>query len=132
LDWDARRFQTLYAAFVKRKAAEELEKQKLALMTGIWGNSNYDPQKEGEEGARPKFIEALESDVNKKIAILYGMAPPQEEEFEINPNDPFWSAMYRGLEKMHGTAKPTKEEVDRAIADMESPKSSIDVDQIEE
>lgn len=125
---DATRFQTFYSAFVKRKAAEELEKYKMAMTTGAWANTNMDPHKEGEEGSRPKFIEHLEDEVNNKIATIYGMAPPKEEEYEIDPNAPFWAAMYRGLEKLHGTAKPTKEEVDRAIADLEN-KPVLDIDQ---
>jgi hypothetical protein len=129
LDWDAVRFQTFYAAFLKRKAAEEIERMKVALTTGIWANSNYDSEK--QDNPRQKFIEALEDDVQKKIATIYGYSV-EPEEYEIDAEDPFWAAMYRGLEKQHGTAKPTKEEVERAIADMTTGGlGSVEVDQMD-
>lgn len=131
MEWDARRFQTFYGAFVKRKAAEELEKHRLAMISGIWGNTNFD---EEQGTARQKFVEALQESVDDKIATIYGMAP-KSDDFEIDEKNPFWAAMYRSLEKQHGTAKPTKEEVDRAIADQETGRSSdmpdLDVDQLE-
>jgi hypothetical protein len=128
---DARRFQTMYTAYVKRKAAEELETYKMAMIGGVWSNSNWD----GEEGKNPRqqFIEELEEQVNKKIGTIYGMAQ-EKDEFEIDQNDPFWAAMYRSLEKQHGTALPTKEEVDRAIAEMESGPGEVkmEYDQMED
>lgn len=128
LEWDARKFQTLYATFVKRKAAEELEAYKLQLIGGIWSNSNWDSDK---DNPRQEFIETISKDVEDKIGIIYGMKPEQDEA-EIDETDPFWSAMYRGLEKLHGTAKPTKDEVDRAIAELSPSDNKIDIDQIEE
>ena len=121
---DARRFQTMYTAFVKRKAAEELEYTKLALTAGIWANSNYDQEK-GDP--RQEFITSVQDSVDEKIGIIYGMAP-EKDETEIDPNAPFWSAMYRGLEKMHGTAKPTKDEVERAIAEFESGSDDVKIE----
>jgi hypothetical protein len=128
LEWDARRFQTLYSAFVKRKAAEELEQTRLALTAGIWANSNYDQEKGDPRG---EFIKGVQDSVDEKIATIYGVAP-EEDEFAIDAENPFWAAMYRGLEAQHGTAKPTKDEVDRAIADLEARDMSMDVDQIGE
>lgn len=103
----------------------------MAMIEGIWGNSNWDGEK--GENPRQKFIEELEGQVNKKIATLYGM-PVDKDEFEIDESDPFWRAMYKGLEKMHGTAKPTSDEVDRAIAEMESGagENILEYDQMED
>lgn len=101
------------------------------MIGGAWSNTNFDT--EGDSNPRQEFLESLEQDVNDKIAIIYGMAKP-EEEFQINENDPFWAAMYRNLEKQHGTAKPTKEEVERAIADRQDmpDTSNFEIDQIED
>jgi hypothetical protein len=125
---DARRFQSFYSAFVKRKAAEELEQTRLALTAGIWANSNYDTEKGDPRG---EFIQGVQDSVEEKIATIYGVAP-EEDQFEIDESDPFWAAMYRGLEKQHGTAKPTKDEVDRAIAEMDSSGDKLQYDQLEE
>ncbi len=100
----------------------------MALLSGIWGNSNYDSEKEDPRG---QFIQSVQDSVDEKIATIYGMAPENTDETEINPDDPFWSAMYRGLEKIHGTAKPTKDEIERAIAESES-EFKLDIDQIED
>lgn len=101
------------------------------MISGVWSNSNWD----GEEGQNPRqqFVEELENQVNDKIANIYGMSN-KEDEFEIDKSDPFWAAMYRGLEKQHGTAVPTPEEVDRAIAEMESGPEGMkfEYDQMEE
>jgi hypothetical protein len=131
LEWDAKRFESLYATFVKRKASEELERYKLAVIGGAWSNSNFDT--DDNTNPRQNFIEQLENDVNDRIATIYGMAQPNDE-FEIDENDPFWAAMYRNLEKQHGTAKPTADEVERAIADRQDmpDTSSFEIDQIED
>lgn len=98
----------------------------MALITGVWANSNFDSEK---ENPRQQFIEALERDVNDKIAIIYGVAKP-EDKFEIDKNAPFWAAMYRSLEAQHGTSVPTEDEVDRAIAGQKSDvKLEMDIDQ---
>lgn len=103
----------------------------MAMISGVWSNSNWDGDK--GENPRQKFIEELEDNVNDKIASIYGMAK-KNDEYEIDRDDPFWAAMYRGLEKQHGTALPTKDEVDRAIAEMESGPGEfkMEYDQLEE
>jgi hypothetical protein len=123
---DARRFETLYATYVKRKQAEKLENQEMLMMAAIWANSNYD---DPEKNPRKHFVEQLEADAEKKLAKIYGI-DTEPEEAEIDKDNPFWAAMYRGLEKMHGTAIPTKDEVDRAIADAKSPFGGAEIDQL--
>ena len=98
----------------------------MLMMAAIWANSNYD---DPEKNPRKTFIEQLEKDAEHKLARIYGMES-QEEEFEIDKKDKFWAAMYRGLEKVHGTAVPTKDEVDRAIADQNNPFTGTDIDQM--
>lgn len=107
---DARRFETLYRAFVRRKTVEELEERKLAITAALYANSNWDDK----DSPRDQVIEGLEESTQDAIAKVYGMVPTIEEEFEIDPNDPFWSAMYRGLKKQHGSEKPTPEEIEKA------------------
>lgn len=123
---DARRFETLYSTFVKRKQAEKLEIQEMLMIAAIWANSNYD---DPDKNPRQAFINNLERDVEKKLAKIYGMADEDIEQ-EIDENNPFWKAMYRGLEKLHGTAKPTKDEVERAIAGQQS-NVGFDFDQMQ-
>lgn len=96
----------------------------MALTAGVWANSNFD--QDGDP--RSKFIESVQSSVDDKIATIYGVTP-EKDEAEIDPNAPFWSAMYRGLEKLHGTAKPTEDEVERAIAELESHNMKMEIDQ---
>ncbi len=121
---NAKRFETLYATYVKRKQAEKLENQEMLMVAAVWANSNYD---DPEKNPRKQFIDQLEQDSEYKLATIYGMATP-EEQFEIDKKDPFWAAMYRGLEKQHGTAIPTKDEVERAIAGQKDPFSGVDID----
>jgi hypothetical protein len=55
----------------RRKAVESLERTRNATIAGVWGNPNYDPQKEGDSGHRSEFLEKLQERHMEKIAEMY-------------------------------------------------------------
>lgn len=95
-EWPATKFQALYAAFAKRKIADELAERRSMEMAAVWGNMNYDSQENPE--IRQKIMGVIDKQYSTAIDVLYGAIPP-EQAVEIDEDDPFWKAMTRGKEK---------------------------------
>ncbi len=62
-----------------------------AIVAGIWGNSNYDPQKEGQEGARKQILEHIEEQFQNAIHEIYTGERISDND-EIDWDDPFFAA----------------------------------------
>lgn len=83
--WYWKKFETLFAAFLKRKAVEEAREVKNAMISGLWSNSNYDDNK----NTRQKALKDIENNYQDAIRIIYN----GPEEYEIDMDQPFFAAM---------------------------------------
>ena len=63
-----------------------------AMVAGIWGNPNYDPQKEGQEAARRQILEHIEEQYQKAILEIYAGPDVASRSDEIDWDDPFFAA----------------------------------------
>ena len=109
----------MYEAFGKRKAAERVEATRLALVQGLWANSNYDQAEEGKEAPRASAIAQVEEDARQALIEIY--EPERVLESQIDPEHPFWAAM-----KVPELPKEMAPADERSLKE----KYDIDVDQI--
>lgn len=90
LAWPAQRFETFYAAFVKRLTVEEIAERKLVIIGGLWANSNYD----GKDVDRMEIIKKVEEAHDQAaLQLKYGVQQEKdaESEFgEFDRNNPFF------------------------------------------
>lgn len=77
----------MYAAHAKRMAVERLNNLKNSMISGVWGNSNYDDDKQSRE----KILHNIDDFYDRALAEIYGV----ESEVEIDQDDPFFAAMKR-------------------------------------
>lgn len=95
-DWPSSRFEAFYAAFTKRKIADELAERKRLEMAALWSNPNLD--NDDQPQARSNALTQLEENYDQAITLLY--TPASERKLvEIDEDDPFWKAAKRGMEK---------------------------------
>ncbi len=73
---------------MRRKAVEKCDQIKAAMIAGIWGNSNYDSQEQGKEGARRVLLEGVEEQFRDAIAEIY--RPPKEKSAKKQADEDFW------------------------------------------
>jgi hypothetical protein len=104
-EWPASRFEKMYEAFAKRKIADDLNSRRNLEMSGIWANSAYEQAEDRE--ARTKMLKAIDSSYSEQIWKLYN---PQEIVDEIDPDDPFWQAMQRSIDRQKGEIDQLEEE----------------------
>lgn len=76
----------MYAAMIKRQAADDVNRRKLLLISSLYANPNYDER----EAKRPEVIQRIEEDFTSAVDALYGAAPLPEEEIK---GIPFFDAM---------------------------------------
>jgi hypothetical protein len=65
-------------------------------MSGTYANMNHD------QDSLKKALEGIEEDYLSRVNLIQSDGrggAMAEEEFQIDPNDPFWKAMYRGQKK---------------------------------
>lgn len=75
----------MFESFMKRKAVDEAREVKNAMISGLWGNSNYDDK----QNTRSKALKDIENNYQEAINIIYNGV----ESYEIDMDQPFWSAM---------------------------------------
>ncbi len=98
--WPDSLFKAMYAAYVKRRIADELDNRRALEMAALWGNPNYDPQKEGSDGARRELYEKVNEQYSNVVNRLYSDdAEDYQDDDDYDPDDPFWAAMERGMAK---------------------------------
>lgn len=95
--WGHRKFESLYEAYAKRKIADELSQKRSLEIAAMWGNTNLDSKDNPD--LRNKWMEQIDKRYSDMIARLYGEQNEDEVEEEVDPDDPFWQAMNRGIEK---------------------------------
>jgi len=84
-----------YEAFMKRKITDDLGLRKLALITAIHSNTNYDQK----EANKQEILESIESRFDDAIASLYMTEQDQKIiDDELNNNE-FLKAGRRGFDK---------------------------------
>lgn len=81
----------MFEAHAKRKAIAQLIEVKNMMIAGVWGNSNYDPQEEGKEGARGGMLQEIEDGFHRACMEIRTGVKTQEE--EIDWTDPFFAAI---------------------------------------
>jgi len=72
------------------------------MLTGAYANSNYDPQKDGEEGARTRIVEQIEEQYKERLRWIYDrdlMLEERQRAEEAFANDPFFRSV-RHLERI--------------------------------
>jgi hypothetical protein len=83
-------FDELYTAHLKRKAIERVNRMREIMITGIWGNSNYDPQKKGEESPRTAALKHIEQQFEEAVMKIRGVATEYDG---FDKENPFFAAM---------------------------------------
>lgn len=101
--WPWKRFDAFYAAFVKRKASEELGFKKNIQVAALFANTNLD----GEEGhqSRIKIIESFEENFREAVAYIYDDKRESKKEDDANP---FLSAGKKAMQWLDDVV-PTEE-----------------------
>ena len=84
-----------------------------AMISGAWSNSNYDPQKEGEDGARQGLIESIMEQYVESVDMIYGRKT--KDDSEIDWDNPFFGAMKLPpkIDDMPGSSVKTTYNVDQ-------------------
>lgn len=85
-NWYWKKFEKLYEAHLKRKAVESAEATKNAMVSGLWGNSNFDDDK----NTRKKALIEIENSYNEAVLNVYNKKKQVEIDFK---EDPFFAAM---------------------------------------
>lgn len=80
MEWPWQRFDAFFQAFARRKAVESLEARKLAMLSGLHGNSNMSGDDLG------KAVEQLEESFKTATNAIYGLV----DEEEIDQSNPFF------------------------------------------
>lgn len=93
-EWPASRFEAFYAAFARRKVADELSQRRSLEIAALWGNPNLDT--EDDPRLRQKIMQEVDEQISRAIARLYGA---EVEDDEPDMDDPFWQAAERGKQK---------------------------------
>lgn len=71
----------MYAAYLRRKAAEDLERYRLAITGGVWANSNYD----GKDSPRGKILEDMDMHIKNTVDKIYGVNQMEASELRADP-----------------------------------------------
>lgn len=111
MQWPWRRVEAFYDAHLKRKMIQELTQRKIHMISALFSNSNYDSQENSQK--RVEIIEKIEDDFNEAVRRLYQDPKEAEAEREAFKENPFFSAMNRGLKKqgvLEDELPPAKEE----------------------
>ncbi len=85
-NWYWKKFEKLYEAHLKRKAVESAAKTKDAMISGLWGNPNFDDEKQTRKNA---LIE-IENSYQEAVLNVYNKERQVEIDFK---DDPFFAAM---------------------------------------
>lgn len=81
MTWTEAKFREFNSAFLKRKIVESMEARKLAMISGLYSNTNLDDDK----GTRTKIIKELEEQFSEAIAELYEPSEKKPDPLEDNP-----------------------------------------------
>lgn len=71
---------------MKRKAVEDAARTKEAMISGLWGNANFDDDK----NTRRKALVEIENSFQEVVLNVYNKERQKEIEFK---EDPFFAAM---------------------------------------
>lgn len=85
----------------RRRRIEALERSHNAKISGIYANSNYDPQKQGQEAPRAELLRALNEEFQEQIELILNDTTREEREAEATKaimNDPFFKGSRRFME----------------------------------
>jgi hypothetical protein len=77
-NWYWKKFETMFEAFMKRKAVDEARELKHAMISGLWSNSNYDDNKD----TRKKALQDIENNYQEAINIIYNNENETEIQFD--------------------------------------------------
>lgn len=115
MGWPWLRVEKFYEAHLKRMVVEELQKRKIAMMTALYANTNFDGSENSSK--REQALQRMEEQFQEAIRNLYRTpqqvaAKAAEEDLE---GDPFFQPMYKSLRE-------------KGILD-EKPKPEYEIDQ---
>lgn len=88
-DWPASKFEGLYEAMARRKIADDLNQRRSLNMASIM-SAQFEKSEHRQEA-----LESIDENYSNAIMRLYG--DDEEIEEEIDPDDPFFKAMNKGL-----------------------------------
>ena len=77
----------MWEAYSKRKALKQVAGLRSSMIAGVWGNSNYDDEK----NSRKKILDQIDSFYQQALMEIYG-EPEEEIDFDENP---FFAAMQK-------------------------------------
>ena len=84
------KFEALYAAHTKREAVQSITNVRNAQISGIWANTNLDPQSEGQN-PRANLLKDIYDNYVESLQKIYNQY--EEKKDEIDWDDPFYKAM---------------------------------------
>lgn len=125
LNWPWKRFEAFYIAFLKRRSVEELEKRKMALVTGLWANDGLNDEK----GTRSQALEQLDSQFEEAKKIVYMGRKEQEamrDQHRFTKEDEENPFLRPAIEATRRLDTPRNDEgtVDEAVKD--DPRKDLD------
>ena len=88
-NWHWKKFESFYIAFMKRKAIEDANQTKNAMISGLWSNPNYDDDK----NTRKDALLNIEKMYNDAVIFIYSGRNREEEEEAKMLEDPFFTAI---------------------------------------
>jgi hypothetical protein len=85
------KFEALYESHSKRQAVEGVTLVRNAQISGIWANTNYDPQQEGQD-PRGELLKEVYANYIKSVKMIYNQFEERDSD-QIDWDDPFFKAM---------------------------------------
>jgi len=85
------KFEALYTAHIRRDSVKTLTDIRNAQISGLWANTNLDPQKEGEN-PRGEILEKVYENYIDSIKKVYNQFD-EKKDSGIDWDDPFFKAM---------------------------------------
>lgn len=85
-NWYWKKFEVMFEAFMKRRALEEAREIKNSMISGLWGNPNYD-----EKQYREKALKDIENNYQEAINIIYN--GENSEEYQVTYDQGLFSGI---------------------------------------
>ena len=106
LEWPCRRFEAAFSAWQKRKAVDDLKRQKELRVSAVWSNSNWDSRDADREGYLRK-LDAYYDEVESMIVTDPEVRRREQEIVsQMEENDPFLRSSRRNLARVSPPEMP--------------------------
>jgi hypothetical protein len=111
----------MYSMHVRRRREEAIERRRLAMVAGLWANSNLDD----ESDTRSQKLREVDETFDEMIGDLYGAAR-EPELGEIEEGDPLFGKLGETVYREPLTDEERERELTRQ---RETERPTLDIDQ---